>query len=109
MYAYNPNESAVNEVYYDGSYHAAFTIPQNAGFKQYTYVFTTLAASQTIEFHLWNNTTGIYYDKVEVRKVIPDIVTTPIAGYWWAVNNSSPENGGTWVPRVTNVLTTPAL
>jgi len=40
---------------------------------------------------------------------VPKTVTTPISGYWWAVNDSTPESGGTWVARTTNSTTTPAV
>ncbi|MEK7813100.1 MAG: LamG-like jellyroll fold domain-containing protein, partial [Candidatus Desantisbacteria bacterium] len=64
---------------------------------------------ETLQFYRYNQTGTIYVDNVSFREFKPITVTTPIAGFWWAVNNSSPENNGTWISRTTNLLTTPAL
>ncbi|MEK7813811.1 MAG: carbohydrate binding domain-containing protein, partial [Candidatus Desantisbacteria bacterium] len=80
------------------------TVPATINGEAYTY--TEIA----FRIHSGSITNSIVYvDKPFVYEVKSVNVVTPIAGFWWAVNNSSPENGGTWVSRATLSTTTPTV
>ncbi|MCX5713692.1 MAG: hypothetical protein NT033_02560 [Candidatus Omnitrophica bacterium] len=77
-----------------------------SGISGWTYVqayATAPANTAKLYVHVYHtsNTGDVWLDDVEIREVKPITVTTPIAGYWWAVNNTSPEDGGTWLTRST--------
>jgi hypothetical protein len=46
-----------------------------------------------------------YIDNFEVQKIKFAMVTAPITGYYRAVNDTTPESGGTWVSRTTTSAT----
>ena len=71
VYAYNPNEAVNIQLYYDGAYRAFATVAgSSSSWVRYSTTFTTTGGAQTIEVHLWGNTTGVWYDATNSNKIL---------------------------------------
>ncbi|MEK9149380.1 MAG: LamG-like jellyroll fold domain-containing protein, partial [Candidatus Desantisbacteria bacterium] len=77
------------------------SVTLTSDWQKFTHVATLNIVKNSAYMYASGFSKDLYIDDLEIEEVVPVTITAPIAGFWWALNNSSPENNGTWVSRLT--------